>query len=377
MPGIARDRSRNVNNTGRIWSSVGQNWSTKVYWAERHWCSDIVGDPEGDHPLTIEKWKKVGALNGQWSFPDGSPKRIAEDYPYTLNLPKVPWYYEWPVMSWSEAATKAIARTNPSQAHVSLPVFVFELHELPRLVLLAGRTILQKAASANLSYQFGWRPLLSDLRKMLNFDTAFDRKAQEIENLYTKGGIRKRVRLGRWSWAGLTDPNEIINSNHVAIHASREDSNEVEMWATVRWAPQTSSIPSTSEERRRLARKLVLGVHSGQQLANVWEAIPWSWLIDWFGNIGDFLEASNNSIAFVSGDVNVMRHIQGKAEYRPFNIPDGMKSEPATPYAEHTWKERKLYPGDPQLVASRPFLSGRQLSILGSLAILKNRGRFR
>lgn len=44
--------------------------------------------------------------------------------------------------------------------------------------------------------------------------------------------------------------------------------------------------------------------------------MPWSWLIDYFGNIGDFLEASGGRLPYKVRDMCIMYHSVDKIAYQ-------------------------------------------------------------
>jgi hypothetical protein len=132
------------------------------------------------------------------------------------------------------------------------------------------------------------------------------------------------------------------------------------------WNP-TQDTPSTSQDISALAERIVSDL-SEANLATLWEALPWSWLIDWFSSVGSYLDANRNLVAAVGSPVQLMDETTSH-----FRI------------AGHTWytgtdDEIELSPIDnvcitksrdtriPGVSAHLPWLNAGQMSILGSIA---------
>lgn len=328
-------------------------------------CNDTIGDYGNDHPLSLRKYDRIPFTM------DGGPdpgKQLTNWFQYSISPSHLGSGFDS-----SALATLLIARTNPSRPAVQLPVFVAEMRDFPRLVRLAGRTLLQKGASANLSYHFGWKPLISDLLKMFNFQATVAKRVTELERLYQKGGIKRRMSLTETTVTETGSETTILSNPWYARTKGIPTTSTVRRsWGTCRWVPNGTSYPRTHMQRVNAARKYALGLHPSQITQNVWEALPWSWLVDWFGNVGSFLQASNNSIAKTHGRINIMITTETTRTYKVTSKPAWATLSPSTPEQKTIYKSRDLQSG-PSLSAHVPFLTGRQLSILGSLAILRSR----
>lgn len=283
--------------------------------------------------------------------------------------------------------TRLYAGTNPSRPMIHLPVFWAELKDIPGMLRQGGRMLFaiarresprkliradkrsQDLASLNLAVQFGWMPFLQDLKKIITLHDSVERRRQEIERLRTGRGLKRTYKLGEitsevgptsraiWSGGGLT-----LNRSHTIRYTNRA-------WGTCRWKPTSpSTLPQSNSELRRIMSGMTIS-HIPE---NLWEALPWSWLIDYFTNIGDVLAAGNRTVATPVGGC-IMR--QGIAEARH----DGNSyGNPVTAFVtagkKTVWTNRRDVIGpNASLSASFPTLGARQLSVLGSLAILRAR----
>lgn len=364
-------RNRSRPNTYYVGTGYrGTSISTRqgpLTWNET--CADVVGSPGIDHDfLRVKGESNAPALNGS----NGQVGLFLRSYSNYAPSLAYPGYGSAPAYNVSELVTSLLAKANPATAKVQLPVFVFELRELPRLILLAGRSIAGKFASANLAWQFGWKPLIGDLERLFNFQDAVNSRVKDLERLASGGGLRKRKTLRTWSNTTKTS-NVCIESLMSFIYAKKVSMSTQKIWGTVRWFSDPSQLPQTDEDRVKLARRLVLGLTFGQQLSNLWEALPWSWLIDWCVNVQDFIEASNNSLTVSNPRVNIMVNSKTIDAYVITQKPSWVTMDPSLATMTIESKRRIATIGSPSFHVSLPFLTEGQLSILGSLAILKSR----
>lgn len=273
-----------------------------------------------------------------------------------------------------------MARTNPARTNFQGPVSTWELRELgsviksvPRLLRAKGFSFIRLLASGYLTYEFGWKPLASDFEKLINFHDSVSRRRQELDRLYDHpNGLKRRVQLRYETYSNTSSPWYPMTLLFTA-QAIKHDLFRRRIWATIRWKPNVSSIPQTDSDRASMARKLAAGFHSSQTFSNIWEGLPWSWLIDWFSNFGDWISAINNSIAHVHGNVNIMVHTTNVRTEQIVSKPSWVTCDPSTPVMTYERKQRFVAPAIAVPEVSLPFLTNRQLSILGSLAILRKR----
>lgn len=352
-------------------------------------CSDTIGNRDGDNlfkvELTTRTWEPLTGSVGAEQL---------SNYKYYKNfLPA--WAYSseshnpGPLSSIPSVGTVALAtlaRSNPSRPAVSIPNFIYELKDLPKMIRDIGNFKRQlanirakgvqqvtpkNAASHLLSYQMGWRPLISDLRKLLSFQADVNKKYIELQNLYNKGGIQRRVRNPSWTATQTLEGNVTIESGlGDLIRCRRTGSTTVERWGTVRWKPSSLPKGGTSDQAlAKLARDLTFGMN-GISAKQLWDAIPWTWLIGWFSNCDEFFQAHFNTIPLSHSTPCVMTKRVTRADYTrlPGNHPQYTGGNGTVIFST---KERTVNGGS--LSATIPFLNGRQLSILGALAIQRKR----
>lgn len=261
-------------------------------------------------------------------------------------------------------ATQAAARTNPSRPYVDIPVNVLQLGEITQLIRQRGRSIIREAARENLRYQFGIKPLVSDLVKLCNFQDQVERRVKEIDRLMGPRGLRRTVDCGTFSKSGVY--HKVLQSVYAYADGNFFANTTETVRAHVRWMPQVSLRGLSPAAKRALARRAVLGLTV--DLGTLWEAVPWTWLIDWGANVSTFLKATRNIIPATLQGVHIMRHTRTEYEYRGARYND-VSIEPIIVVREN--KTRR--PSFVAPTAHFPFLSGNQMGILASLAVTRMR----
>lgn len=335
----------------------------------RDLCHDTCGYPE-EHALYL-KHEQYGTF-----VRSGQGSNGWEYFSYPTGFNAVPNYSS--LEDVDSFATRAAAKTNPGKSHIDLPVFLFELRELPKMIRDAGlafngrapRTSTPKRlGSAYLSWQFGWKPLIQDLSSLVDFTQAVEKRKEEIRQLITKGGY-----TGKYtdhSGVGGGENHYLITLNTLPWVVGRVTSTtSVRRWAKTRWKPELPpALLKDDRELARIARRSVLGLSAGQVTTQAWKAIPWTWLIDWFTNIGNCLQATNNSIASLTSGIPVMTHsvtvgipgIESVGEQFDYTVVVSPGSS-----AKYELKERYLASLSP-FKTSMPILNGGQLGILTAL----------
>lgn len=334
----------------------------------RDTCQDVTGSLSSDNPLSLShRTREGGVISGlktcpycgvEWGIAGSPIFDMWADFGHLdVTLPSPSWI-------------NIAARTTPNRPDVDLPVFVAELRDLPRLVQLGGRSLLGKVSSANLNYQFGWKPLLGDLSKLWEFKKYTDRKISNFEKL-RKGVYKRKVSVG--DGTANEHGKAILNSSAgIWLDGFQSRKTTAKRWATMRWklAPGASLPVSGSSAEYNLAMRSVLGLDPSAITSVAWELIPFSWLADWYGTIGDYLMTTRNLIPVVPGSCCIMTQVETRTQLSVAKPAYGFIS--ASAYIEnYITKSRSVLSQSASIQAELPALSLGQLSILGSLSVLK------
>jgi hypothetical protein len=377
----------------RARSLIGAPWSKTTYGSYNsgtnspqlaETCDDVVGNFSSNNPFYLVRTEKKGGLiSGSITTSLGLRKFDNQPTPLYGS-----GYLAWDAHEAVDSLiSKAIARTNPSRAVLSLPVFIGELKDIPHMVRHAGRFLngsaykhgnnvisaAKEVASENLAIQFGWAPLINDLIGMAKFAESFERRKRELSRLYSGRGLKRRVNLGGSEYED-TQSGSLKTDQGIFIHSTWTRRRIRKYWAVVRWKPfsDVRYDPDSFE-----FTKILLGLKAQAFPEALWELLPWSWLIDYFTNVGDLVSLTNNSL-----QASVTEGVLMKSAYRSINHPPKVWTLHAgdnVGYASinntvnsNEYKTRHLFTqSDLGINGSFQFLSGRQLSILNSIAMTR------
>jgi hypothetical protein len=353
---VYTDGTRIIYNQDGSIESLSHSSSPSIW--ER--CTDEAGLKARDFGVRRNYQKKDGGvLNrpGSWpviSFNDWRLSALQScNDSYIMSAVGVPG-----VPSLNELAVKLLNETSPSRSSVELPNAIWELREIPKLLKLEGDNWIRKGASANLSYQFGWKPMLSDLVKLYDFQKACESRMKEIKALH-EGGLRRKRRL--WSGSATATSSRFVQTNGFNTGSVNfPKATTAQYWGFVKWFP-ASPPPMTVRDWRQLAWDAVHGWTV--DAATVWNAIPWSWLADWCGNVGDYLSSRRNLIPATHSVPLIMWSTNTTISWQ--------YSHPNVSHWEGGVITKNRRRVTPSLSASLPILTGRQLSILGSIGVTR------
>lgn len=300
----------------------------------------------------------------------------------------VPSYTGWSpdvTLPAAESVTTArlLAQTGPLTAQVNLPLFIYELKDIPMMLRHAGNLLHKirrpsglkvdkEIAAATLAYQFGWKPLIEDLGKLLDFANRVRRTQENIRKAGQPSGLRRRIPLDETSSAKtvtrslMTSPVTVTRPCLDVLHRRR--------WASVRWAAKSGQNvgrdPSWTESVR-----IALGFQTGYIPITVWKAIPWTWMIDWFTDISNVLIANHNLLHYTCKSCCVMTETRGSVSCEGYTGKYGLGTISCTGVKNTELRQLRVASSiGVQLPTLRlPFLDNFKLSVLGSLAILRLR----
>ena len=281
-------------------------------------------------------------------------------------------------------AAEGYSKMRPDNAIMAGLNAAYELKDVPHMLrqrFLNGN--LKDIGDYYLALKFGWEPLLRDVRDFC----LSQRKAQkQLKQLLRDEGkpVRRSIRMLNIHNTSNTGLMSDVDGNTTPSFVSqfyrggktsteRDDFDEV--WASAQfrfWLP--GGPRDVNWTRQMLAA--IYGFKPTPKV--VWNAIPWSWLIDWFSNVGDMIANLESDVADrQAADYGYVMRYSGSRLIRN-SIVDMLNDVPDTDWftlhltaqAESSTKARaKLGPFHPSLGQNQ--LSGVQLSILGALGLSK------
>ncbi len=337
--------------------------------------TSVDTNPGGENPFNVFHKSLEGSLGiNKVSNP---PKGFSTEGPSDFGS-LVPVEASGP--SWT--GTNIWARTNPARPSVLLPVYWLELKDIPDMIRQAGRFLFSSRnwrgyirnslktrdlATANLAFQFGWAPLLGDMYKLATFQDAVEKRRQEIMAATAHGGYRRRISLGQ-STVSASGTRFANFGSFTNYNVSYRSTSTAKSWAEVKWKPTLpgAGLPLKDDD----LRPYLNGLHPSHILANVWEALPWSWLIDYFLNVGSLIQAGNHHMATPAGGSVMTTTVTNVTHPRTEN---GTNYYLSAGELRQVRKQRTPISSSLTDIARLPTLEAGQLSILGSLSVLKYR----
>lgn len=220
------------------------------------------------------------------------------------------------ISSWGPVAWN---KYKPGKPGADLALFIAEIKDTPRMLQttcrgfrdlfkelggFSSKRSIRKSANHYMNTQFGWKPFLSDLRKFYTTWKTLDRQINQIirdnGQWIKRGGVLNELQesektyeqMGQTSHWPTLDTRmwfDYPNSGYTKVY--RETYQKI--WFSGRfryWIPDVGSV-----RWRRKAARLLYGGSVNPAL--IWEATPWSWLIDWFSNVGDVFANLDNNLA--------------------------------------------------------------------------------
>lgn len=277
----------------------------------------------------------------------------------------------------------AISRCIPTNPLWSLTQFLGELREgLPRI---AGSSFFKdrartakQAGDEYLNVEFGWLPLVSDIR---NFCYAVTNAERVLDQYRRNSGkwIKRRYSFPdetsteTWKWTGSS--NRPVPQLPPAVFSSWGDTELTLVKQKVRrvWFEGVFCYylgePGSFRRREQEANK-ILGTRLTPE--TLWNLSPWTWMADWFTNIGDVIHNigafANDGLVMPYG--YVMEHSTVTDSYKSSGWQyksAGMPSEMTQTF--HVISKRRIQASPFGFGLTSGDLSTRQLAILGSLGL--------
>jgi hypothetical protein len=345
---------------------------------------NVIYEPQyGDQRFTLNAYV-VGAKLNDGHLRATIPSTTRLNNMHNVDAPKVS---DSVLDSWG---TSAIAQVIPTKSETDLAVTAAELvgGGLPKIIgaglLKSQLKDFRKVGDEYLNYEFGIKPLISDVQSVAK---SIVTAAERIKQLERDSGrlVRRRFTFPPREESMVTTAtgNAAVPAgwtytylwNSTAGNRRRTTTS----FKTERWFSGAFTYHLNLGERQRSQlynaadnARLLLGVKLDAEV--LWNLAPWSWLADWFGNVGDI--ATNMSHFSRDGLVMPYGYIMCRQTVRDeYFLYDLNWRDPAGPKSirdslTFVKKQRR---------AAHPFgfgftdlvLDTRQTAILGALGISK------
>lgn len=159
------------------------------------------------------------------------------------------------------------------------------------------KKVARKAAWANLAYQFAVRPTVSDAMKAIKTLQSYK---QSLSRLINEAGQSQRRHYSRPVDNHVTLPADIfIDPGSSAFGATSTTIRRMEWVTRPKYCASMYFTYDTSALRGNFGRiNYLLNAFGINRPASIlWEAIPYSFVVDWFVNVGDVIGSVEDAIA--------------------------------------------------------------------------------
>jgi len=218
----------------------------------------------------------------------------------------------------NEAIAKLLAESNPFRFTVSVPVMILELTEAASLLEIATKGVLAEIAGGFLNWKFGWLATMQDIKTLSTITTAIENRVKEFNALISSGGSRRRVFISKRKVSVSQENETFFSSGYGSWGGDSQVSYSSKVWGSCTWRPQRDKLVEVEALATfNQAVRSVLDLEFPDP-STVWQAIPFSWLIDYFTNIGTELAAVEHNDLVIADNICIMRerHIDVVSKWR-------------------------------------------------------------
>lgn len=287
----------------------------------------------------------------------------------------------WPPDARGAEAYRRMKPTKPSFQALNS---IYELRELPGL--LRQRMHINDLKSISnywLALQFGWRPLLNDIRKLCSDQINAQKRLKQL--LRDNGRpVRRSIMMQDDTdftfVSGHNGPGALYPAFTTGFYQGPLVGQWIQTagnrwWASARFRYWLPGGPRDIAWKRRMIAA-IYGLNPSPSV--VYNAVPWTWLADWFVNAGDLIENLEAGVAdrCAADYFYVMRdrwkRTQAFLKFGFKRRSGEIVQFSGTSQSNGSHKSRVL--GDPfGFATNQNMLSGMQLSILGALGMSRLR----
>lgn len=376
---LTRTRQQRIPSSVRGWSTFNNGPRTyKTAYGSLHTCVDRTWDRGDENPLEIthSTTNLVGTITGKSGF------NVYDNMPVTqcqslFNPPMT-------MVETFKDANQQVARDHPGEPAIDLPLFLFELKDVPSMLKHAYKRgkALERAAKGEgqkeirkylsnpknpaedwLNYHFGWAPFVNDLLALQDIPKYLSRRAHFL-SLGEGQHIRTLAELGENDTTGYSNSDTYdTNLGITGISRWQQTSHK---WIVAHWYHDFEASEAILHDGFAAARG-ALGLDVG--LSTMWNAIPFTWLTDWFVDVGSLIDLKSNRAGISFKNASLMTHRTYTKTTSPKSVPKGYTITDSQ-WTKET-KQRQLWsPSLPSVLGSNIFTPSR-LATLASLQVTR------
>lgn len=262
---------------------------------------DVVGEQGSFNPVThfvldsfienLSPWKDHSGNQRGLLF-KGVPFPLISTFGVPGSFSEWPWLPSISSATLSDWSIEAYNKFNEQvPTTVSLPNFMYELREMKGMIPSIDRSSLSKTASNNfLAFEFGVKPFVADIKAIINMS---DSVAKRIQHLLKQQGKTSRLSFNRTTV--FDTPYTMIKSLYIPNN-STPSGNDVyfrRLNAKSEFHCGASLFQDLKDLEDSMATMKALAASGGfsHPARVIWNAIPYSFVVDWFFHVGKLLDS--------------------------------------------------------------------------------------
>lgn len=229
----------------------------------------------------------------------------------------------------SDEAFEALIPQMPQE--VSIPNFLYELREVSDMIPKLEESMAKTVSGGFLTYSFGWKPFVGDLQKLGNLMSQVNRRLDYLRSTY---GRETRVTYARKfdaSDLGIT----LLNPQSLGSGASTAGFTKFEGF--FRCGGYLYHTLEGLDGFQGTFRGCFAALGLNNPLGVLWEAIPYSFVADWFSNVQEQIQRRAFQPFLGTWEIRHMSHsFRYSFEYESWLGPHpGGVDFPDVPYRQH------------------------------------------
>jgi len=304
MPSRIRLLTDSVISTSRHFKYDGGNSHLTLNFVAPHptwpsyyrFMSDVVGNPEGINPAYQVVMNSTVSRVSNFYNADGASISQLDSYPvlidpslmHTNGMIVTPTAAQF--SSWSVEAFNAFHDQIPTE--FSVGNFLYELRDIKGMIPKIESSVVKTASSNFLAFEFGIKPFVGDVSKMLTLMATVAKRLEYLRETFGK-------EVGLYFSRKVDEPT---GSPNFDIHQGAD--LDPFTAGGCNWKFRRVGYKGTFSASTKLIQKLeglsdmssnikayaaALGLNN--PAAIVWEAIPYSFVVDWFFKVGKLLNS--------------------------------------------------------------------------------------
>jgi len=280
---------------------------------------------------------------------------------------------------------EAYNRMKPTKPSFQALNAIYELREVPEML---RQRFLKNGLNAigdyYLALQFGWKPLLSDIVKTVKTQINMQKRLKQLLRDNGKP-VRRAIQLNETnnltsdttasSYGGGLKPT-FVTQYYPKIGVIRTTDRAINrVWASAEFRYWLPGGPRDINWTTAMMAR-IFGFQPSP--AVIWNALPWTWMSDWFFNVGNILENMDSGVAnrLAADWFYVMCHDERRREIESvgYFYDTAGKTITLSGTSSNTQFRKTRVKGDPfGFFTPENTLSGTQLAIMGALGISRLR----